>query len=372
MCSPEKESGVVKRTRRRFRPDQFPSQPSSQPIRGNPLQQQGQRPGQRPNLQQSALPEPALQNLLAQAHTSQSQLTLIRQPVLPAAQRQAVVAQIGAAQGNRHLSSLIADHQIISNHTPGRAPEAVQRDDNNKGSQADDAPLSQVLLDALKTSLKIATINHYANNIAWIEGLEKDLINQIDAAYQAPNQEAAFIALLNKDKDDRKRVAEAQKTLPPKQRKKTHKLLEQVVATNPDLKAQWDQFGDQLVKKDAPPESLFELPAEGVSWEVGRTMARIDFMATMTSILGSVDAVKAHFTRVKWFTIGGDNMLLYEPAGQRLEMAEKEFEATYPGAQFPGTTVAQSLRGRHQHRQSLGLYAHPLGIAVDYYTPRGI
>jgi hypothetical protein len=279
--------------------------------------------------------------------------------LLYTAQRQEIAKQIGQLHGNEHLQELMV----------ARQPQ---------DQQATAQPQSTIATQYLKNmdeAMRNKVINEYATQLDWINNLDADLVRQIDGAYSKTSQEssrqAGFLQLLKGDKESNEAINKIKKQLSGKGRKvKTGAVLEKLWQEKPDLKDQWQKYEAPQVKvgtsRQKEFESLFDAPSQPVDWDVARAIPRINFVAKYSSVLGSVDAVKNHFQNVKPYTISGQKMLLYKPAGERLELAVKEFEAAYPGAKFPGTTVAQSLRGRHQHRHGLGKEAHPLGVAIDY------
>jgi hypothetical protein len=299
---------------------------------------------------------------------SQDWLHLLRQPGVQLLQRQGWAAAMGKVQGNHRLSRALAGSAPGS--TQGNGHGVLQRDAKPKKKR----PKTTVDLaaEALQQWAKQVSINlsiqNFAQHLDWIDNLHPDLISQIDAQYAYENELGSFFKRAQKDADFAKMLAEYKKKNKIKKLKFNRDLLLALSLESLDTVTKWFEHHNLPVKFKPPPESLFTLPAVGVTWEQGRFMARVNFMSTMTSILGSVDKVKSHFQAVKEFKISGSTMLLYSPAGERLQQAALTFQNRHKGATFPRTTVAQSLRGRHQHRQSLGLHAHPLGIAVDYYA----
>lgn len=97
------------------------------------------------------------------------------------------------------------------------------------------------------------------------------------------------------------------------------------------------------------------------SFSEGQMWSRLDFVATMSGSLGSVDRVFEHFAAVKQAQVPG-TVWLHVDAATRLEATCHAFGKN----QFPFSFVAMQLRGRHQERHSRGMLMHPVGYAIDF------
>ena len=228
-------------------------------------------------------------------------------------------------------------------------------------------------------------------DVAWIDGLEPYVVQEIDREFHAPKVEQEFEKKHAASKDV-KASKSSYETDKKKLRDETKARLKAVGVKNPSAKAisedpeyiaelsartrdrdeelatarteQRGAFDAQQVNPKAP-MVVMTPPEEGVTRVEGRMLARADFMSWGILVLGSADRVKEHFRAIKPVP-GTQGMYLHKAAADRYVAARKWFEDTYPGYTFLNTTVAMQLRNRHQEGHTMGKLGHPLGISADF------
>ena len=217
-----------------------------------------------------------------------------------------------------------------------------------------------------KPNARQNTIDRFEPHIKWIESLnQNDLKGQIDQEFS----DTAFEKrLVNRNKEYRVLKTALAKAKRAK-KKDPQKIQDFELATAEKRAEIAPGFEAKGVKATGKTESLFpEVESTVISRDLGKKIARINFMSAMTGILGSIQKVKNHFRAVRRVTKIPDQNHLYlaKEAATRLEAAYENFKARFPDAKFPTTSVGQSLRGRHQNRYGKGMLSHPLGYAIDY------
>jgi hypothetical protein len=185
-----------------------------------------------------------------------------------------------------------------------------------------------------------------ALDVAWIDALDSFIVGSIDGGFTKANQTAAFAAEVKKNQQLAKLEGQ----------EREDKLAE--LKQSFDARKQPWPYG--AISAVAP-------PADGVTRDEGRLLARADFMAWGSHVLGSPAAVKAHFQALrKVKNVKGGSLFLWAPAAARLEAAWDWFERTYPGNTFFQTDVGFGLRGVHHQEHPLSYLGHALGFSVDF------
>ncbi len=185
---------------------------------------------------------------------------------------------------------------------------------------------------------------YWLDEIAWIQGLPPRLREQIDGVYGVAAEKKAVKALAKKE-----RISD---------RKARQRIAKRPIALHSNKK--------EDRKKRQRRVSQFPFPAAGLTPGDGRLIARLDFMASMRSILGSDAAVRKHFRNIKGVKLGKKKVFLAAAAADALKAARDHFKTEYPALTFPQTTEGQKLRGRHQEGHEQGYLGHPLGFSVDF------
>jgi hypothetical protein len=301
----------------------------------------------------------------------------------PQRDRTPSVLQLQRIIGNQAIGRLIQTPMKIGRPnlrpltapTPSTTFRVVQRKKSTRRKASEKAAAEIVkLLEELHgiITLKLATSSDFHKkiifNIGWIDSLTR-LKGQIDNEFSEKKQSRAFERYLKRDKQRRAIISKARKTKKSIKDKATRaeldkKLKEALAGYDKKLR---EEFIVIPIKPRAVKSTSVAVPKSGVTWEEGRTLGRLNFMATFTAVLGSVDKVKAHFQGIREVNIS-KKLFLSKEAATRLEKARDVFEKQHPGWKFPQTTVGQSLRNRHQQRHSSGMLGHPLGLAIDYYA----
>ena len=237
-----------------------------------------------------------------------------------------------------------------------------------------DSAVHEALVDQLKEGSNVE--QHLKNyfDIAWIDHIDEGgrpeaahLKTQIDGAYsqyetgKSTNKifkasKKAFVREL--DKKLRKEIlSEAERS--KKLRAKIDQKIPEVEASAKEQAVNRKISKHYLVK-----DSLYlDILKKQVTPVLGRIISRIDFMGSMTHVLGSPEAVKSHFTNIKKANVPGI-VFMREPAARSLEKARDVFKERFKGYDFPKSWVAQDLRTRHQHGGKAS--GHPLGLSIDY------
>ena len=227
-------------------------------------------------------------------------------------------------------------------------------------------------------------------DIAWIDKLPDHLRNSIDtdfaddaAAAKVTKQTKADDGLRTIDKD----IDDREKTL--KSRVSERLKQDHVKVTDAALKSDQEysdgmnvleeernnrrgvrrdeiqKTNDSSVAAGERKQSVATPPTATIKRSEGKALARANFMSWAIDIMGSAEAVKAHFTGIAPVA-RQPGMWLSREAKARFEAARTDFENNHPGYTFPDTDVAQSMRGLHQTRQGLGMLGHALGVAFDF------
>lgn len=228
-----------------------------------------------------------------------------------------------------------------------------------------------------------------ALDVAWIDALPGRMQVQIDGSFSVGKEHAAFALMVEKDAKARALKSgykDATRDL-DKAHKGTRKTpgisdteydeKKQILDTNyaesmGERKKELEEGFNGKKKSYSAEKSVIKAPKGGVSWAEGRLIARVNFMAWGINLLGSADKVKAHFQGLRAVNgIGkrGDSdseLVLADAAATRLEATRAWFEQKHPGHKMLGSTVGQSLRGRHQGSHSRGMQGHPLGFSADF------
>lgn len=218
---------------------------------------------------------------------------------------------------------------------------------------------------ASRAFLELATeldLLEYMPHTAWLNKLPSFYQEEIHGEFSFKNQEQRFQQLLKRDKPYQSKQREKRAT---KDKSKQQTIEDELKNRAIELRTQHD---DKHIKPKGVDKSVVEIPEDGLRWDEGRTLARLNFVAYMTSVLGSIEAVKAHFMKVRPVKIAGYGIHLSDEAASRLETASKAFEGRYTGMKFPVSNVGIGLRNRHQQEHKSGLIGHPLGISLDFFA----
>jgi hypothetical protein len=221
-----------------------------------------------------------------------------------------------------------------------------------------------------------------ALDIAWIDGLPGDLASQIDRSFHV-SKEHAVVALLKKkrlaaidakykrdvgtlDKEARARLGKKAKLKEDDAYKDARRVLDDEHAANAqsaEQEAKAEAAGGRR-KVEATSTAVATSDKE-LPWMQGRLLARVNFVAWGTYLLGSTAKLKAHYQGVQSVP-GASSIVLSGEATARFVAARAWFEAKFPGNTFLRRGGGLQIRNRHQGDHSRGKLGHPLGIAVDF------
>ena len=230
-------------------------------------------------------------------------------------------------------------------------------------------------------------------DIAWIDKLPDHLRNTIDTNF-ADDAAAAKVARETKndpglrtlDKEINEQEAALKNSVVQRLKQDHPKVTDAIVKADPEyVKGMSDleqqrrqqaqartteigQADDTAVAENpggAREQSVAAPPTATIKRGEGKALARTNFMSWAVDVMGSPDAVKAHFMGISPVS-GQPGMWLSREAKARFEAARTNFEQEHPGFTFPDTDVAQSMRGLHEKREGLGMLGHALGVAFDF------
>ncbi|HEY9667881.1 MAG TPA: hypothetical protein V6C91_13805, partial [Coleofasciculaceae cyanobacterium] len=268
----------------------------------------------------------------------------------------------GQAVQRRDMPTVTYSIQRVSAVQP-QFSNVVQRKGDDAKDETD-ASNDETKL-ASRAFLELATeldLVDYIPHTAWLNKLPSFYQEEIHGEFSFKNQEQRFQQLLNRDKPYQTKQREKRAT---KDKSKQQTIEDELKNRAIELRT---QHGDKHIKPKGVEKSVVEIPEDGLRWDEGRTLARLNFVAYMTSVLGSIEAVKAHFMKVRPVKIAGYGIYLSDEAASRLETASKAFEGRYTGMKFPVSNVGIGLRNRHQQEHKSGLIGHPLGISLDFFA----
>ncbi|MBW3664467.1 MAG: YbgA family protein [Actinobacteria bacterium] len=249
---------------------------------------------------------------------------------------------------------------------------AVQRFLGGALDQLTQRPVSTTRLLSRLDAVERAKVERLRSQIGWIDGLPSRIKDDIDVEFGA-----GAIA---------KRIQNEFKASALKELRRSPEWKSAKKAQRPGLlRAARDRHARQararIAARGITPgkggfsasetwESLFPIQGKADRWsiEVGRMARRVDFLAQYEHALGSVAAVRRHFTAIVPVAGAG---FLHAAAASRLKMARDVYRKRAaargePDAPFPTTGTSQALRRRHYHRVSGGKLGHPLGLSLDF------
>jgi hypothetical protein len=271
----------------------------------------------------------------------------------------------------------------------GAGAAAVQRKSSGKKQREDrdyDASWDDITSAAQQDQDAIDRLD-----VAWIDSLDPHVVQEIDREFHEGKVEAAFakqhagskdvkaIGARYKKDEQRLRNEARARLVTAGVKKPSAKAIDEdpeYIAASDARKGERDQelevarteqraaFDEEQVKPSAPMMVLTP-PGGKVTRVQGRVLARADFTSWGMLVFGSADRLKEHYRAIK-LVPGTDAMYLHEAAGARFVAARAWFEKTYPGYTFRKTTIAMSLRNRHQEGHGQGKLGHPLGISADF------
>jgi hypothetical protein len=271
----------------------------------------------------------------------------------------------------------------------GAGAAAVQRKSSGKKQREDrdyDASWDDITSAAQQDQDAIDRLD-----VAWIDSLDPHVVQEIDREFHEGKVEAAF-AKQHAGSKDVKAIGAKYKKDEQRLRNEARARLVAAGVKKPkdaDIKAEAEYvralgeldrakeqalastranqraaFDAEPVKPSAPMMVLTP-PEEKVTRSQGLMLARADFMSWGMLVFGSADRLKEHYRAIKPVP-GTQGMYLHEAAAERFVAARAWFERTYPGYSFLRTTIAMSLRNRHQEGHGQGKLGHPLGISADF------
>jgi hypothetical protein len=221
-----------------------------------------------------------------------------------------------------------------------------------------------------------------ALDIAWIDSLPEDLPTQIDRSFAVSKQHAVVKLLMKKrtaaikaqhkkdvatlDRDTKARLGKGARIKDDEQYKVARAALD-------DNQAQELEAASAVAQTEAGAKSqkvettssAVAAPDKELPWMQGRLLARVNFVAWGSYVLGSTAKLKAHYAGVASVP-GASSIVLSQDATARFVSARAWFEAQFPGNTFLRRGGGLQIRNRHQGDHAKGKLGHPLGIAVDF------
>ncbi len=140
---------------------------------------------------------------------------------------------------------------------------------------------------------------------------------------------------------------------------------ERIAELRKDSEAESGAVYDESVEVADSAQSVTRPGEATIERSGGKALARTNFMAWSTYLMGNPEKVKKHFGGIR-ATAGDKNMLMADGSAKRFEAAKKKFEEEHPGYTLPHPGSTQSMRDLHQKRMGIGMLGHALGLAMDF------